>query len=416
MKISANTATVTAMTPNKAPHTKSSETICLATTRTCASNSSFYETLRAETASCCPLCGFQILAANTDGGSEFITPAIPSIADTSPYPKNNNIPEDTHDDPSLSLWLRSSVVKQQELLIHGCNITDPPALLATGITGATTGHQADTKQTTLPAGSCWICRQAATKAAKERQVEEDRKLAVSLSAISLNEQQERSTGIYAPSHHSSNGVNFNSCAIPTSHGDHIQQAGSLSDQGLCIGNAYNKSRDQGTLSQEWLEGGQELTSTELKPAARAWQVEEDKPCDQNHGRGYNTIYRKNAPVNQECDMDCDKKNVPVDADTGVYIGEYNILGQRHGSRGELIWDSGDRYVGTFKNGMRSGQGTFFFRDGKNDSRRMPAMFNSSACICSSCVPVLIPSYFRRRITNRLKIHRGLERKPDTRLW
>jgi hypothetical protein len=50
--------------------------------------------------------------------------------------------------------------------------------------------------------------------------------------------------------------------------------------------------------------------------------------------------------------------------TPVYIGEYNLFGQRHGSSGEMIWDDGNRYVGTFENNLRSGQGTFFFKDGK----------------------------------------------------
>jgi hypothetical protein len=50
--------------------------------------------------------------------------------------------------------------------------------------------------------------------------------------------------------------------------------------------------------------------------------------------------------------------------TTCYIGEYNLYGQRHGP-GELIWDNGDRYVGTFFNGLRDGKnGTLFLRDGQ----------------------------------------------------
>jgi hypothetical protein len=48
----------------------------------------------------------------------------------------------------------------------------------------------------------------------------------------------------------------------------------------------------------------------------------------------------------------------------VYIGDYNGRGQRHGAHGELLWDNGDRYVGSFVNGQRTGSGTLFFRDGK----------------------------------------------------
>jgi hypothetical protein len=28
------------------------------------------------------------------------------------------------------------------------------------------------------------------------------------------------------------------------------------------------------------------------------------------------------------------------------------------------WESGEKYVGTFKNGMREGQGTYYFEDGR----------------------------------------------------
>ncbi|KAL3911335.1 MAG: hypothetical protein SGILL_007319, partial [Bacillariaceae sp.] len=50
--------------------------------------------------------------------------------------------------------------------------------------------------------------------------------------------------------------------------------------------------------------------------------------------------------------------------TTVYIGDYNDRGQRHGAHGELLWDNGDRYVGSFVNGKRTGSGTLFFRDGE----------------------------------------------------
>lgn len=75
------------------------------------------------------------------------------------------------------------------------------------------------------------------------------------------------------------------------------------------------------------------------------------------------VNKGNTISNQDSNIEVDKSEVAVNDDACVYIGDYNILGQRQGSRGELIWDSGDRYVGTFKNGMQSGQGAFFFRDG-----------------------------------------------------
>ena len=50
---------------------------------------------------------------------------------------------------------------------------------------------------------------------------------------------------------------------------------------------------------------------------------------------------------------------------GIYIGEYNDLGERHTTHGgEVIYEDGSRYVGIFKNNLRSGHGTFFFQDGK----------------------------------------------------
>ena len=46
----------------------------------------------------------------------------------------------------------------------------------------------------------------------------------------------------------------------------------------------------------------------------------------------------------------------------VYIGDFNQQGERHGP-GELLWSNGDKYVGNFENGLRSGQGTLHFKDG-----------------------------------------------------
>jgi hypothetical protein len=46
----------------------------------------------------------------------------------------------------------------------------------------------------------------------------------------------------------------------------------------------------------------------------------------------------------------------------VYIGDFNDQGERHGP-GELLWSNGDKYVGSFINGLRDGQGTLYFKDG-----------------------------------------------------
>lgn len=45
-----------------------------------------------------------------------------------------------------------------------------------------------------------------------------------------------------------------------------------------------------------------------------------------------------------------------------YTGNYNNYGERHG-QGELVWSNGDKYKGTFWNGVREGEGTLHFSDG-----------------------------------------------------
>lgn len=47
----------------------------------------------------------------------------------------------------------------------------------------------------------------------------------------------------------------------------------------------------------------------------------------------------------------------------VYIGDFNAMGERHGP-GELLWSNGDKYVGNFQGGLREGQGTLHFKDGR----------------------------------------------------
>jgi len=46
----------------------------------------------------------------------------------------------------------------------------------------------------------------------------------------------------------------------------------------------------------------------------------------------------------------------------TYTGGFNNHGERHGN-GVLIWSNGDKYVGTFWNGLREGEGTIQFADG-----------------------------------------------------
>ena len=392
---------------SKAPPTKESTSTTrslstsssLDTTRTSYSNSSLYETLRAETASCCPICGFQILAVTTNtntstststntrctssssnagAGSELTASAIADA--TTPYPKtrgsnsssnsnNVQVQEHTYDDAA---WLRSFVIDQQEHLLKGCNNdVDSSGLLATTTSikkaasaTTTTGFQAqaDTKAAAstnlnFPAGTCWVCLQAAPKV--KGQIEEDRKLAASLSAIiRIEEQQDCSITTTTTNN------NDNNIAIYASYSDHLRQVASLGDYGPrphTINSISYNPDNQVLLPQEWLEEGHAPIRRTSTPAAKVQRFNEDQPGAQRESHD-----DKNDTV-----PNGDTKDATVNSDNPcVYIGDYNILGQRHGSHGELIWDSGDRYVGTFKNGMRSGQGSFFFRDGKRGDRRI----------------------------------------------
>nr|XP_012233953.1 PREDICTED: radial spoke head 1 homolog isoform X1 [Linepithema humile] len=47
---------------------------------------------------------------------------------------------------------------------------------------------------------------------------------------------------------------------------------------------------------------------------------------------------------------------------GVYEGERNENGERHGS-GKALLPNGDMYVGEYRNGLRDGKGTYMFRNG-----------------------------------------------------
>ena len=442
---------------SKAPPTKesttttrsSSTTSSLDTTRTSASNSSLYETLRAETASCCPICGFQILAVTTNTSTntsctssssnagaerELTASAIASIADvTTPYPKSCSsksvqVQEHTYDDAT---WLRSFVIDQQEHLLKGCNnVADSSGLLATTTTtkkaaGAATTigfqaqAQADTKATAaaaaaaatnfnFPAGTCWVCLQAAPKV--EGQIEEDRKLAASLSAIIRIEEQQDC---------SNNNNNNNVSAIHTSYGDHDRHVASLGDYGArphTINSISYTPDNQVLLPQEWLEEGHAPISTSSStPAAKVQRINEDHLGAHHKKHDHRNDTKPNGD-NNDATANSD--------DPCVYIGDYNILGQRHGSHGELIWDSGDRYVGTFKNGMRSGQGSFFFRDGKSGDRRIFLLYSivvhfvfvSHAFLLYSHFVVSTTQPHIRTHARRLRIHRRLERKPNTRPW
>jgi hypothetical protein len=261
--------------------------------------------------------------------------------------------------------MRTFVINQQEHPLNGGNQTSSSSLGTTTtskIVSATTDLQGDTKPSNLPVGTCWVCLQAATKAAKERQVEEDRKLAASLSSIILEEEQDRADEISIP-HYNNNIDNDNDNdegnAIYSSNGDHYRRIGS-------IGTSKSTShyRDEGLVAQEWLEEGKALIPMVSTKATQTSQTEEGQQY-QNHDLRNNAEYRRHPPKNQECNTNGSKNHVADNGFPFIYIGEYNSVGQRHGPHGEIIWDSGDRYVGTFKNGMRSGQGTFFFQDGKN---------------------------------------------------
>ena len=262
-----------------APSSSSTETI---STSPSTSGSSFLESLRADAASCCPLCGFQAPSTNT---------ADPCLANA-----QEGVPS--------SLWLRSFVAHQQEDILKRCHSIESSGDITSSITDTFT----PLLNRELPSGTCWVCLQAANKAATEKQVEEDRLLAASLSKILLEEEQNHPNESCIPP----SDYHYNVCDDTT--GIH-RQITSMSDH----------------------------ASVPTVPTSVVISDGED------------------------CNFQSDKTSGNAIDDSCVYIGEYNILGQRHGSHGELIWDSGDRYVGTFQNGMRSGQGAFFFRDGKNNN-------------------------------------------------
>jgi len=178
----------------------------------------------------------------------------------------------------------------------------------------------------LPVGTCWICIQAATDVAEKRN-EEDRQLAASLSAIILdgdvdynnNNNNNNNKGGEEDSQFQDE---HNRVVVPDTTTASAPPPASVSDD---IREILPKER----LLEEKIEGHQH---------------------QHNHHQQGNDHQNKN-------------KNIDNDNDGTVYIGEYNLLGQRHGSHGELIWDDKSRYVGSFRNGMRSGQGTFFFQNG-----------------------------------------------------
>ncbi len=312
-------------------------------------------------ASCCPLCGFQVLEASNVSckigpGSEFHMADAP-ISATASRLQIGKGQERIHGESSTSVWLRSFVINQQEHLLNGCNPTDSSALHATA--GLPVPFRMGTDDIILPAGTCWVCFQAANEAAKERQVEEDRMLATSLSNIILEEQQNRSADFHTPPpplYHN---------RINTARGE-MNQNTSQADENFASSDNYGPHhsaidghRERGTLQrEEWPEERRVLTHTSLLSAVVERRLEEETNQNQN-------CHERNT--NQGSNFQFGKSDVTVNDDACVYIGDYNILGERHGSRGELIWDNGDRYVGTFKNGMRSGQGAFFFRDGKNSN-------------------------------------------------
>jgi len=126
--------------------TASSSTKCYSTSTT---KISLYETLRAETASCCPLCGFQIISRPSL--SVLSSPTMSPSMSTPTYrkKKNNNSNDmsmevgesksneiDSHsnkfddDDKSTSSWLISLLAEQQEHVLNEMTTTTPAAAAA----------------------------------------------------------------------------------------------------------------------------------------------------------------------------------------------------------------------------------------------------------------------------------------------
>lgn len=289
-------------------------------------HSSLYESLREEAAQCCPVCGFQVLATNTVSSS------------------SNNSHED------------------------------------------------------LPLNACWICLQAGeatdnhssiinnntykTFMAKEKQVEEDWQLAASLSVMMLEEEQRQELNQQHYHHQQighfdamqnqhppeveSRGFWNSTSLYPQLHPDNIGALAAAVGSRPDNGSPLPQSGETSAVPPDWLVVEEQKVMLEAVATSRRNLVASPPPTEH---QVFKTIHNSTSgnnmaghPMMLSPEIE---PSYPTEEESGpcVYIGDYNEFGQPHGSHGELLWDKGDRYVGTFHNGMRSEQGTFFFRDG-----------------------------------------------------
>uniref|UniRef100_A0A7S4ADA0 Uncharacterized protein n=1 Tax=Pseudo-nitzschia australis TaxID=44445 RepID=A0A7S4ADA0_9STRA len=336
---------------------------------------SFYESLRQEAASCCPLCGFQILA-----------------------------------NPNASTSANTHATTAHHLPVGTCFVC-LQAVVEGAVKGNNVSYNNSLNNSTKVNNTNWMT--------KERQVQEDRQLAASLSVMILEEEPKQEENNQDHHHHRGR----QAVALLEDYGDDLIVA-SGNDNGNDIDNGNDYSRSNFTpngnidsqsphcysypseetiaefttsplCSSRHHNHVQHRNETHMTP--REWLVKEQMAMlaaaaadaaysrnDTTAKKNENALYAENTEVANTTDSNSNSiKNCHTNSSGNsnntlitpshdrkctdscgvVYIGNYNILDQPHGSHGELIWDNGDRYVGTVQNGMRSGQGTFFFRDG-----------------------------------------------------
>jgi len=403
-----------------------------------APNASPYETLRAEQeAFNDALHGFQALKENNDSGLasanterphtqevDAIRASIDTDAASANKHGDNNPRSATMEQASSTsdedAWLRQQKHLLNQWRQHPTKNNSNTAAAETAMATTRRDRAASTQDTnggvaasfSVPSTTgCWISLDVASLAAKEKQVEEDRKLAASLSSEGvLEEQRDIAMAIAlsrvaaATNHYGGCGGGASAAVYNTGSNEAAIHGGerhrfwnpSLSDCGPLFGTA---GPDRAVPCRE---GSREelqrpmlaVTTTSGTAAAIASIIKDDEiqrrqllhhQEDVNDNTGVYSNSNSNSNSNMlvqnyedggdpnNRNIGCDGRNnntaaTPTSAATSVvdpcvYIGEYDVLGRRHGPRGELIWDSGERYVGTFQNGMRSGQGVFFFRDG-----------------------------------------------------
>jgi len=337
--------------------------------------SSLYETLQEEAALCCPVCGFQVLTASgnssTNNANTSTNASAVAIANTPTH-----MPIGTC---FLCLQAAAEAQAQTETMIdptshiHTVHDKEDIAIANNNQSGydMIDYHQHQHQH--------WMAR--------EKQEEEDRQLAASLTAMILEEErvrrevfqhQDLSDRYLADTQATRDGGfamddihrAINHHRSPHFHDSPLQGATNTEIAGGGGENGGSRSQyseEVDLIPREWLIEDQEARNHNLNSSV----LEENAICSDVktvptathvvsiHHQGdasHATLSTKDYDHDHDHDHDAYKHRA-------TYIGDYNLLGQPHGSHGEVVWDNGNRYVGAFQNGMRSGQGTFFSRDG-----------------------------------------------------